>query len=494
MKYLILLLWLMEAGGEMNVKGTIMKHRLALVVAMSLCSSMAFGATAASAPEKKMNVLFLVVDDLNTMLLGDTNRYSGKVVAPNIQRLAKSGVMFNHTYAAAPYCVPSRTSFLSGVRPWKSGIYENQSAPSQSPALQQATSFPELFRKAGYYTASYGKVGHGWRTKDAWDESIPHKRDPNPPTAPLTPVGKGEQDWGPTHLAEEDMHDTSYANAAIKQLQKKHDRPFLIACGLFHPHMPWYVPKKYFDMYPLNEVATPPLLANDLDDVPPLARAVTAGKSKFVASVLEHGLHKQAVQAYLAATSYSDAQMGRVLDALDKSPYRDNTIVVLISDNGFHLGEKSHWQKGTLWEEATHVLMMFRVPGLTCAGGVSERFVSLQDIYPTLTELCGLKPPDYVDGRSLVPLLKNPAAEWQSTAISALYDRYVSIRDERFRYTRYNDQQEEFYDCGKDPHEWTNEINNPAYASALKKLRAAVPALSEMKPPIHSAKGNKDNE
>lgn len=183
-----------------------------------------------------------------------------------------------------------------------------------------------------------------------------------------------------------------------------------------------------------------------------------------------------------------------MLDALERSPYRDNTIVVLISDNGFHLGEKDHWQKGTLWEEAAHVLMMFRVPGMTRAGGVSQRFVSLQDIYPTLAELCGLRPPDDVAGRSLVPLLKNPDAEWKSTAISALYDRYVSIRDERFRYTRYNDNQEEFYDCEKDPHEWTNEINNSACASAIKKLRAAVPTQSEMMPPVPANKRNKDDE
>jgi arylsulfatase A-like enzyme len=442
-----------------------------------------------------MNVLFLVVDDLNTWLLGDTNRYAGKVVAPHIQRLADSGVLFSRTYTAAPFCSPSRTALLSGVSPYKSGLYENGMDIDASPALQHATSFPKLFKEAGYTIASYGKIGHGWGDRSDWDDHIPHKRDPNPPNAPLTSVGRGEQDWGPTHLAEAAMHDTQYADAAIKQLQKKHDRPFLIACGLFHPHMPWYVPQKYFDMFPLDEVTTPPILANDLDDVPPLGRAVTAGKSRFVASVLKSGLHKQGVQGYLAATAYSDAQMGRVLEALDRSPYRDNTIVVLISDHGFHVGEKSHWQKGTLWEEATHSLMMWRVPGMTRAGGVSERFVSLQDIYPTLTDLCAIQPPDYVDGRSLAPLLRNPNAAWQSTAISALYDRYVSIRTERFRYIRYRDDQEEFYDCSKDPHEWVNligQIGNPEYTTAIKELRSAVPALSAMALPVPSKKGNRD--
>ncbi|MCK5173661.1 MAG: sulfatase-like hydrolase/transferase, partial [Planctomycetes bacterium] len=191
---------------------------------------------------------------------------------------------------------------------------------------------------------------------------------------------------------------------------------------------------------------------------------------------------------YLATTAYADAQIGRVLDALDKSPYRDNTIVVFMTDHGFHLAEKSHWQKGTLWEEATHCLLMFRVPGLTKAGGKCERCVSLQDVYPTLAQLCEIEPPGYIDGRSLIPLLKKPDAKWKSTAISALYDRYVSIRTEQFRYTRYSDSEEEFYDCAKDPHEWTNQIGNPEYATEIRKLRASVPAISEMAPPMPSKK------
>jgi len=443
--------------------------------------------THAAKPDR-MNVLFLVVDDLNTWLLGDTNRYAGKVVAPHISRLAHSGVLFARAYTASPFCSPSRTALLSGVHPWKSGVYENGQTISQSVPLQHATSLPALFKEAGYYTASYGKIGHGWDTRAHWDDHIPHKRDPVPPNAPLTPVGKGEQDWGPTHLREEAMRDTMYADAAIQQLQKRHVRPFLLACGLFHPHMPWYVPQKYFDLFPLDEVLTPELKANDLEDVPPLGRAVTAGKSKFVASVIEHGLHKQGVQAYLATTAYADAQIGRVLDALDKSPYRNNTMVVFMTDHGFHLGEKSHWQKGTLWEEATHCLLMFRGPGLTNVGGKCERFVSLQDVYPSLAELCGIEAPSYTDGRSLVPLLKQPDAAWQSTAISALYDRYISVRTEGFRYIRYRNDQEEFYDCAKDPHEWTNQIGNPAYPAEIKKLRGVVPALSEMAPPMPSKK------
>jgi len=429
---------------------------------------------------ERMNVLLLIIDDLNTWLLEDPDRYAGRVVAPNLRNLADSGVNFVRAYTASPVCCPSRTAFLSGVSPWKSGLYHNGFDSADSAALGEAVSFPQLFADAGYRLAGYGKIGHGWDVRRAFGDFVSHKRDPAPPGAPLTPVGRGEQDWGPTHLEEEEMGDTTYADAAIAQLEKEHDGPFFLACGLFHPHMPWYVPQEYFDLFPLDDVAVPEILADDLADVPLPGQELTRGKRRFVESVLEAGLHREAVRAYLATTAYADAQMGRVLDALDASPYRDNTLVILMSDHGFHLGEKSHWQKATLWEEATHCLLMMRVPGLTEAGGVCERFVSLQDVYPTLVELCGLAKQSDVDGRSLLRLLKDPRAPWESTAITALGQRHVSIRTEGFRYIRYGNGEEELYDCGKDPREWRNESANPAYRVVLDELRASVPALSDM--------------
>ncbi len=448
--------------------------------------------TAEAQPDNaKMNVLFLVSDDLNSWLIGDTTRYAGKVVAPNLTKLAESGVHFKRAYTAAPVCSPSRTAFFSGVAPWKSGHYHNTPGAGESQPLKKALSLAGFFKKAGYTTAGYGKITHGWDQKEGWDEKIGHKRDPAPPGAPLTSVGRGEQDWGPIHLAEEDMNDTLNANNAIKRLTMKHDKPFFIACGLFNPHMPWYVPKKYFDMFPLDEVTLPPILEDDLADVPPLGRELTSGKSKYVDAIVQAGLHKQGVQAYLATTAYADAQLGRVLDTLEKSPYRDNTIVVFLTDHGFHLGEKHHWQKATLWEEATHSLLMFRAPGVTPAGGgACERFVSLLDIYPTLAELTGIEPPDYLDGRSLVPLLKNPDAEWQSTALTGLTSKggpwrpYITLRNETGRYIRYCDGQEEFYYAATDPHEWTNEIKNPDYKSKIEKMRALVPEIPKMATPM----------
>jgi arylsulfatase A-like enzyme len=351
-----------------------------------------------------------------------------------------------------------------------------------------------LFKKGGYDTFGYGKITHGWDQKEHWNEHVGHKRDPAPPGAPLAGLSGGEQDWGPIHLTEEKMNDTGGANKAIAILQKQHDKPFFLAYGSFNPHMPWYVPKKYFDMYPLDQIVLPELKEDDLDDLPPLAKAVSDGIGSFADKVIKSGKHKEAVQAYLATTTYVDTQMGRVLDALEESPYKANTIVVFLTDHGLHLGEKHHWQKTTLWEEGTHSLLMFRAPGVTKAGGVSERFVSLLDIYPTLAELCGLTPPACLDGRSLVPLLKDPQARWESTAITGLCtkgkqqgDAYISIRHELGRYTRYGAEQEEFYDTTKDPHEWTNQIDNPRYATTVEKLRALVPSFEEAAKPLPTA-------
>jgi arylsulfatase A-like enzyme len=482
-----------EHGSMKNAKGTDMTatHRTFLIIGCIIATWLGADRPAhAAEQQKRMNVLFLVADDLNSWLLGDTDRYAGKVVAPNLRKLADSGVNFTRAYTAAPVCSPSRTAFFSGVAPWKSGHYHNTPGANSSEPLNNAASLAALFRKAGYTTAGFGKITHGWDQKDGWDIKVGHKRDPAPPGAPLTPVGRGEQDWGPIHLTESEMNDTTNADAAIAQLQKEHEKPFFIAFGTFNPHMPWYVPQKYFDMFPLEDVATPKLLKDDLADVPQLGRALTDDKGKFVDAVLERDLHKEAVQAYLATTAYVDVQMGRVLDALDNSPYRDNTIVVFLSDHGFHLAEKHHWQKATLWEEATHCLLMFRVPGVTPAKGVSLRFVSLLDIYPTLAELCDLQPPDSLDGRSLAPLLRNPNAQWTSTAITGLtskggpWSAYISIRNETGRYIRYSTDQEEFYDTTKDPREWTNMIDNPEYDAVVKQMRAAIPSASEAATPL----------
>jgi len=442
------------------------------------------------------NVLFLIVDDLNTLMLGDTNRYSGKVIAPNITGLAESGVNFTRNFAAAPKCSPSRTSFLSGVVPWKSGVYDNGYDVNSSPGLKGAVSLPAYFRQHGYYVVSYGKVSHGWDLGEL-DDLTGHKRDPYPPDAPLNGYSKDkkgkatENDWGPSPVPESEMNDTQRADEAIAQLAKKHDKPFFIACGLFHPHMPAYAPKKYFDMYPLDSINLPPTIPNDLDDVPPIGREL-AYTSAF-REIIAHNQWKNAIQGYLASTTYADAQIGRILDALKNSPYKDNTIVVLITDNGFHIGEKEHWQKSTLWEEATHVQMMFRVPGLTVPHQVCDRVVSLMDVYPTLAQLAGLPEPSGVDGRSLVPLLKDSKAPWNVPALSA-YQGNMSVRTDGYRLIRYKDGTTEFYDETKDPHEWTNQTRNPEYTAMQAQMAAMLPDQTAMAPSVDDMKGEKKSK
>jgi len=445
------------------------------------------------------NVILVFIDDMGW---GDFSCFGNEDAAtPNIDRLAGEGVRFEQFYVNSPICSPSRTAFFSGVAPWKSGHYHNALQVNQSQPLDNALSLAGFFKQAGYSTAGYGKITHGWDQKQHWDVKVGHKRDPAPPGAPLTPTGRGEQDWGPIHLPETEMNDSTNADAAIARLRESHDRPFFIAYGTFNPHMPWYVPQKYFELFPLDEVTTPERLPNDLDDVPPLGVKLTSRKSRYVDSLLEHELHKDGVQAYLATTAYADAQIGRVLKALEESPHKDNTIVVFLSDHGFHLGEKNHWQKATLWEEATHCLLMIRAPGVTPDGAVCERFVSLLDIYPTLAELCGLEPPDNLDGRSVVPLLKDPQAAWKSTALTGLTDKgnpeeaYLTIRNQTGRYIRYKKGQEEFYDTTEDPHEWTNQIGNPVYADQIEQLKDALPRLSDIAKPlpavIRNRKSNK---
>lgn len=436
-------------------------------------------------PGQPMNVLFLAIDDLNTWLLSDPQRYSGKVVAPNIRKLAASGVNFTRNYCASPKCSPSRTAVLSGVAPWKSGLWENSQDIHQSKLITEAPLLPLYFKQHGYYTAKSGKVTHGYDQGDSWDDGLKGvgQRTESPPNAPLngwaeTASGRPtETDWGLTHRPEAEMNDAVAADFAIEQLQKGHDKPFFIACGMFHPHMPWYVPQKYLDMYPLEDLELPEFDKNDLGDVPPLGRAFSNVKT--VEKILEHDQHKEAVQGYLASTSFADAQVGRVLEALEKSPYKDNTIVVLWSDHGFHLGEKMHWQKGTLWEEATNSLLMFRVPGLTSPGGQSDQFVSLLDIYPTLVELCGLPDPGHLDGQSLSPLLQDPNGQSREYSISA-YDGQIAVRTEQYRYIRYSDGSDELYDRSSDPREWVNQSKNPEYAAIKKKLNGLLPAVDEM--------------
>ena len=286
------------------------------------------------------------------------------------------------------------------------------------------------------------------------------------------------------------MGDFQVVDWVTSQLAKRHDKPLFLACGLYRPHLPWFVPQKYFDMFPVDKIELPSVKADDLDDVPPIGKAMAKpdGDHK---KVIEHNQWKKAVQGYLASISFSDAMLGRLLDAFDKSPYAKDTIVMLWSDHGWHLGEKLHWRKFSLWEEATHNVFMVSAPGVTKAGGRCSRTVSLLDVYPTLLDLCSLPAKKGLEGKSLLPLLKNPTAGWSRPAVTTFRQGNHSVRSEKWRYIRYKDWTEELYDHEKDPMEWTNLAGNPESVPVKKELAKWLPKVNAA--PTISEKGGEEN-
>ncbi len=427
----------------------------------------------------KPNVLFIAIDDLNDWIgcLGghpDTK-------TPSLDRLAKRGVLFTRAYCAAPACNPSRAALMTGIRPSTSGIYHNPQPWRKSPALAKAVTLPQHFMANGYRAIGSGKIYHGsFPDPPSWDEYWPSKtknkpNDPAPAKHPLGgPAARAHFDWGPLDVPNKKMGDWQVADWVIGKLQKKHDKPFFLACGFFRPHLPWYVPKKYFDMFPADKITLPNIKEDDLDDVPAMGKKIAKPTGDH-ARVIKHKAWRRAVQGYLASIRFVDDCVGRVMDALDKSAYRDNTIVVLWSDHGWHLGEKLHWRKFALWEEATHNVMMFVAPGVTKTDGRCEHPVNLLDIYPTLVELCSLPPRKELEGVSLVSLLKDPAAKWDRPALTTFGRNNHSVRSKRWRYIRYKDGTEELYDHDKDEMEWDNLAGEAKHAELKKKLAAWFP-------------------
>ncbi|MFP4057972.1 MAG: sulfatase [Candidatus Brocadiia bacterium] len=434
-------------------------------------------ALAQQGPQGRPNVLFIAIDDLNdwTGCLGG----HPDVKTPNIDRLAARGVLFAHAYCSAPACNPSRASLMSGVLPATSGVYHNPQP--WRPVLPDALTLQEAFHQAGYRVMGRGKIYHHGRgerffTEKGWDDYVPKGGDPRPPERPVNGIpGTAHFDWGPVDVPDARMDDTQVADWCIERLGKPYDQPFFLACGLFRPHLPWYVPRRWFDLYPLDQVTLPNVKEDDLDDVPPIGRRMARPEGDHK-KVTEHNQWPKAVQGYLASISFTDWNVGRVLDALDRSPHKHNTLVVLWGDHGWHLGEKLHWRKFALWEEATHAPLLFVVPGLTQPGGVCRRTVSFADIYPTLKDLCRLPdPPQKLEGTSLRPLLKSPDAPWDRPALTTHGRLNHSVRSQRWRYTRYRDGTEELYDEQKDPLEWTNLAHQAQYAEVKQKLAKWLP-------------------
>ncbi len=459
-------------------------HSFGLYAAVLACAVLALtalwsgSAPAAEKPasepvrSKQLNVLFIAVDDLNDW----TTFYGGHpdVKTPQLQRLAERGTRFTRAYCSAPACNPSRASLLCGIRPSTSGVYHN--ANPWRAQLPEAVTLPGLFMEHGYKVHGGGKIFHGgFRDPQSWHFYQKRGRDPYPENRPVNGIPKTAHfDWGPVPVGDEAMGDTVVCDWAIEFLAQQHDRPFFLAVGLFRPHLPWYAPQKYFDMYPLEEIALPKVIEDDLDDVPPLGVRMARPEGDH-ARVTATNNWKKAVQGYLASITYADHQIGRVLDALEASPYADNTLIVLWSDHGWHLGEKEHWRKFALWEEATRVTLLFDVPGLTKADTVCPRTVSLLDLYPTLADLCGLPVGAHLEGRSLRPLLADPEADWDRPVITTHGRNNHAVRSEQYRYIRYEDGTEELYDPRRDPMEWTNLAGDSQYDEVKRELARWLP-------------------
>jgi arylsulfatase A-like enzyme len=443
-----------------------MKRQLLLSVLVYLVVLVTAPAHAAERP----NVLFIAIDDLNHWV-GHLGR-NPQTQTPNIDRLASEGVAFSHAYCTAPACNPSRASLMSGLRPSTTGCYLNEQ--NWRGGISEDRLLNTHFARAGYRVYGAGKIYHGAYDRGGeWTDYFPGggetHRHPD-----ATNDGVDGIRFYPAAERDEEMADYKVVSYGLEKLKEKSDQPFFLAIGLVKPHMPFSVPKKWYDKFPLESIDLPPHRDDDLNDVP-RAGVQMAKPNGDHAKIIKSGRWKEAVQAYLATIAFCDAQVGRLLDGLNDSPHRDNTIVVLWSDHGWSLGEKSHWRKFALWEEPTRTVFIWKVPGITQPGGVCERTVDYTCIYPTLCELTGVPAPEPLDGLSIVPLLKNPQAEWHSPAITTHGFNNHTVRDDGWRYIRYADGSEELYDTAADPLEYTNLASRSELAARKAELAKFLP-------------------
>ena len=442
-------------------------------------------AIAADAPQKP-NVLFIAVDDLNHWV-GHLGR-SKQTKTPNIDRLAKMGVTFTRAYCAAPVCNPSRAALMSGMRPGTTGVYDNGQA--WQPVIAREKTLTTQFLNAGYEVFGTGKIYHANAHRPGeWTDYFVGAKEKTTADPSARNDGVGGIKFQPL-TNDSKLSDESIVDYGIKQLLAAHDKPFFVAVGLHKPHMPWNVPKKYYDLFPLETIELPPTKESDLNDIPPAGIKMARPQDDH-ATMLKSGRWKEAVQAYLAAIAYCDAQIGRLLDAYDRSPHKANTIIVFWGDHGWHLGEKEHWRKFALWEEATRMPYIWVVPGVTRAGGVCDRTVDLMSVYPTLCSLCGITRPKHVEGEDIQPLLANPQARWDKPAITTFHRNNHAIRTEKWRLIRYADGGEELYDHDADPYEWTNLASDPTYADVKKSLMKHLPTVNNPELPRAKAKQGK---
>ena len=432
-----------------------------------------------TAAAKRPNVLFIAIDDQNDWI-GCLNGHP-QVQTPRIDELAGSGVVFQNAHCQAPLCNSSRTSLMTGLRPSTTGIHGLAPWFRTVEAFQDVVSLPQFFRQHGYQTYTTGKIyhgGYGRRPKDDEFDIIgpPPGIGVKPPKKlVVTPNPHPLVDWGVFPHEDQDKGDYQVASWAIEKLKQKPNSPFFMSVGFFLPHVPCYATQKWHDLYP--KVELPPVQFDDREDTPRfswyLHWKLPEPRLKFLQEANEW---ENLVRSYMACTSFVDSQVGRLLDALKTSGLEDNTIVVLWSDHGWHLGEKMITGKNTLWEESTRVPLIFAGPGISPQGSCTQP-AELLDIYPTLAELCRLPAPKHLEGHSLVPQCVDASTTREFPAITTHNRGNHSIRSERYRYIHYADGTEEFYDFQSDPQEFENRIDDPSFQAVVEQHRKFLPKV-----------------
>ena len=439
--------------------------------------------------EQPPNILFISIDDLNDWsepLAGNT-----QAITPNLSKFGEEALNFTQNYCVSPGCNPSRTSTMTGLYPFSSGMYSNYQDWRKVKKSTETVHLAEYFKANGYFTAGAGKIYHYNQVHpDSWDDYYPSQsqnmpQDVMPEVRPASmPAFKymyGMFDWAKMEEDDSLMGDYRSVEYISSQLEREQEKPFFLATGIYRPHLPWYVPKKYFDLFPLDSIKLPAHYADDTTDLGERAKELIARGGNYHKHVLAADKWKEAVQAYLASIAAADAMVGLLLDNLAKSKYADNTIVVIWSDHGWQLGEKMHWRKFALWENTIRTLLMIKVPkGLAdelpkAAGSYTTNLTSLIDIYPTLIDLTGLPVNKNLEGMSLVPILRNPDTVITRSILTSYDFADYSVRKDNWHYIQYVDDSEELYDLSKDPEEWHNLVGNDIYDDIIAELRMEIP-------------------
>lgn len=450
-----------------------MSQKYLLLFLISFC----LNSIHAKCQQDRPNILMIAVDDLNSFI-GEMGHPDA--ITPNLDRLIKKGVLFTNAQCQSPMCSPSRTAIMTGLRPSTTGIYgfiADDKIKGVNEATRNAKMMHRYFQEQGYYTMGIGKIYHIYAPKDLFDESGGRAKGFGPYAKQNFHWDKKKTstDWGPFPNEDNQMPDYHTAEWAAERLNREYDQPFFLSVGFLRPHVPWYVPQKWFDLYDTAKLTLPPYLETDREDLPQIALEIDdLPMMPTTEWALANGQWKNILQGYLASVSFVDHYIGKVLNALEQSKHAKNTIIVLWSDHGYRLGEKNTFAKVALWNSATAAPLIYAGPGVPKNKKVTTP-VELFSIYPTLTDLANLPAAKNIEAESIYPLIRNPKMKWEKPAIVTWARNNHAIVTKDFRYIHYEDGSEELYALKKDPNEWYNLAENKAYVAIKERLAQFIP-------------------